>query len=176
MDWGSTVTKLTLDIRNTLAQDLTLTTLLGKSQTWATWIFDESPVGVRIENTSSCLIVVSEDDQYTSPNAHNSMEFPRVFVDIWADPLRNTDRSIRVNDATTKIKNIQRLVDKHLHLVSPSGPLGAPVIWGTASQILAKTGTVVAGSTRLSGPRFSGVRDSEGTIMGRLVYGINLVR
>lgn len=167
------MTQLTLAIRNLLAQDEDLKALLGKSASWDTWIFSEEMIGVKVENTSRCLIVVAEEDTWTSPNEHNTMRFPQVFVDIWADPTRNADKSVRTLDAKDKIEAIQPLIDRHLHLVDGGTTEGLPRVWGTAEEIATKTGIVVTGSQRLTGPRFSPIRDSEGSWMGRYTYGIN---
>lgn len=167
------MTDLSLAVRNLLAQDTGLTALLGKSQSWPTWIFDERPVNVKVENTGKCLIVINEGPQWTEPNQHNTMKFPTILVDIWADPTRNTDKSVKMFDATKKIEDIQDFVDKHLHLVDPGDASGNPRIWGTAQQIATKTGVIVTGSFRRSGPEFSPIRDAEDAYMGRLIYGIN---
>lgn len=167
------MTDLSLAVRNLLAQDIELTALLGKSASWDTWIFDEKPVNVRIENTSKCLIVINESDPWTSPNQHNTLKFPTILVDIWADPTRNPDKSVQKFDAKSKIERIQDFVDHHLHLVDPGDASGGPQVWGTPTQISAKTGVVVTGSQRLSGPVYSPIRDTVEAWMGRYTYGVN---
>ena len=168
------MTSLSLAIRNLLAQDTQLRALLGRSLSWDTWVFDTNPVNVRVENTGKCLIVVSEEGTWTFPNQHNTMRFPKINVDIWADPTRNSDRTIQLFNAETKIEEIQKLVDAHLHLVDPSTSAGMPYIWGTADEIAAQTGVLVVGSQRLSGPDIYPIQDSEGSFMGRIAYGVNL--
>lgn len=168
------MTVLSVAIRNYLAQDEDLKRLLGRSESWDTWIFSDHPQQVTIENNGRCLVVVTEDDQWASPNQHNTMDFPQVFVDIWADSTRNSDRSVQVFDAKDKILKIKPLIDRHLHLVNLSNPEGLPYMWGTADEILNKTGVIVAGSQRISGPKLSPVLDSPGAWMGRITYGINL--
>lgn len=167
------MTRLSLAARNRLAQDASLRALLGRSVSWSTWIFDENPVGVHVENTSRCLIVVSEDDEWTSPNPHNTMRFPQLLVDIWADPTRNPDRSVQRFDAKDKIEEIQALVDKHFHLPDPGTRFGVPHIWGTAEQEATKTGLVIAGSERRS-TQTSPISDSEGSWMRRITYAVNV--
>lgn len=167
------MTELSLAVRNLLAQDAGLKALLGKSQSWDTWIFDEKPVNVKVENTGKCLIVVNEEGQWTTPNAHNTMKFPTLLIDIWADPTRNADKSVNRFDAKKKIEDIQNFVDKYLHLVDPGDSNGNPRIWGTSGQMADKTGVVVTGSQRLNGPIFSPIRDAEEAYMGRLTYGVN---
>ena len=168
------MTDLSLAARNFLAQDADLRALLGRSASWDTWIFDQSPINVRVENTSRCLIVVNEEGQWTSPNPHNTMRFPRLVVDIWADPTRNQDRTVQLFDAKSKVEDIVKIVDRKFHRVDPGTPDGRPLILGTAEQILAKTGVVVTGILRSSGPDYSPIRDCEGAFMGRLVYDVNV--
>ncbi len=168
------MTELSLAARNLLAQDAGIKALVAKSQSWDTWIFDENPVGSKIENTSKCLIVLWEGDPWTAPNPHNTMTFPTLVVDIWADPTRNADKSIKKFDAKNKIEDIHKLVRAHFHTVDMATPQGTPFIWGTASEIASRTGLVVAASQLLSGPSYSPVRDSEGSWMGRYTYGVNV--
>lgn len=169
------MTKLSLGIRNFLAQDTALKALLGRSQSWDTWIFSDDPVGVKVESTQKCLIVITENGLWTPPNAYNTQRFPRIFVDVWADPTRNTNGSVKISDAKDKIEAIVAVVDSHLHTVDLARPDGMPWIWGTAEQISNKTGVVVSGSQHLDGPDYSPIRDSEGSFMGRVTYGVNVV-
>lgn len=169
------MTQLSLGIRNLLAQDSELKALLGRSQSWDTWIFSDDPVGVKVENTQKSLIVVTENGTWTAPNGHNTERFPRVFVDVWSDPTRNANLGVKVFDAKDKIEAIVKVVNKHLHTVNLSNPQGMPYIWGTAEQIADKTGVVVAGSQQLEGPDYSPIRDSTGSFMGRVTYGVNVV-
>ncbi len=166
---------LTLAIRNTLAQDSGLTALLASSPTVGTWIFDTRPLGARFEQNSKCLIVISEEDEdWTSPNQHNTMTFPQVHVDIWADPDRNADKSIRKWNAQDKIKAIQPFIDRWLHLVDPGTSEGLPYVFGTATEMADKTGVVIVSSERRRGPVFSPISNAEGAFMGRISYGIML--
>ena len=146
------MTELSLAVRNLLAQDEALRTLLGRSPTWDTWIFDETPIGVKVEGSQRSWIVVNEDGTWTTPNEHNTLGFPRIKIDIWSDPIRNADGSVKQFNARTKIKAIAKLVNKHLHTVDMADNNGMPFVWGTAAEISTKTGVVVAASQRLTGP------------------------
>lgn len=169
------MTSLSLNVRNQLARRVSLTALLGSSAHWTTWIFDQRPIGIKVENTQKCMIVVNEFRPFTSPNEHNTMRFPQITIDIWADPTRNSNLSVKTYDADNKIEAIAKEVDAVMHTVDRGTPSGMPIIWGTQAQELAKTGSVIAGSERLDGPDYSDVKDSEGTRMGRLIYGVHLV-
>lgn len=168
------MTTLSLAVRNLLAQDEGLKALLGRSASWDTWIFDQKPVNVKIENTSKCFIVINESGTWAPPNLHNTMLFPRLIIDVWADPTRNANKTVQKFDAQNKVGAIQKFLDKHLHTVDPGTPSGEVRIWGTEEEIAAKTGVVVTGSQRLTGPDFSPIRDSEGSVMGSYTYGVNV--
>lgn len=167
------MTALTLAIRNLLLQDEDLTDLLAMYPTLGPGIFDERPVGARFEGKGKCIIVVAYGGTWTVANEHNTLRFPRIFVDIWADPTRNADKSVQVYDADDKIEVIQNLVDKHLHLVNKSRPDGLPWIWGTAEQMSEKTGVIIDGSSRTMGPDISPISDTDGAMMGRTTYNIS---
>lgn len=167
------MTALSMAARNLLAQDADLRPLLGRSVSWDTWIFSDDPVGVHIENTQKCLIVITENGTHAAPNEHNNARFPKLFVDIWADPTRNADLSVKKKDAKDKIEIILKQINKSLHTVHLSRPAGELIIWGTAEQIATKTGVPILGSKFLTGPDYSPVRDSEGSFMGRVTYGVN---
>lgn len=172
------MTDLTLAIRNELARIEPLTALLAKSQPWGTWIFDTRPMKAAIEGTQKCMIVVSSTRPFTSANDSNTLRFPQVNVDVWADPTRDMSRKdppVKVYDAEQKIEAIFKHVDRFLHRVGLNAPQGV-LIWGTADQVAAKQGVFVSGSLRQSGEiEFSPVRDSEGTMMGRITYGVHLL-
>lgn len=170
------MTSLVLAAVNQLSQDPDLTALLGRSKSWPTWIFPERPVKVAVEGLSACMIVVNEFTQYTSANDHNTLLFPQLTVDVWADPTRpGKGEPPTVYDATDKIEAIAKIINRHFHLVDAGTPSGGIVIWGTAEEIAAKTGVVVTKSSLARGPEYSDVADSVGTKMGRLVYNVNRI-
>jgi hypothetical protein len=169
------MTTLTLAIRNELAKVTPLRALLAKSKIWDTYIFDSRPLGGPIEGSQLAQIVVSGTRPYTGANDHNTLRFPQINIDIWADPTRNVDGSVKVDDAKDKIEAIFPHVDRVLHRVDRSQS-GSVIIWGTAEEVANKTGVVVSGSHRISGDiDYSPVKDSEGTWMGRISYGVHLL-
>ena len=168
------MTKLTHDVRNFLAGDSNLTTLLGSNKLWDTWIFEEAP-RAEIENTSKVLVVVSQGPS-GAVNAHNTMKFPSLYIDIWADSTRNPDRSVRTMDADDKIEAVADFIRKNLHTVNLdstdasyryTGDAGFVQVWGTDEQILERTGVFILGGI-LSEPDYYDVDDAEGTRMGRM--------
>lgn len=167
------MTELSLGARNLLAQDADLRALLARSAKWDTWIFDENPVGSKIENTSKCLIVLTEGDAWSGANEHNTEWFPTLRVDVWADPSRTENGTVKTFDAKSKIERIARVVDRHFHRVHP-WERGEPLIWGTAEEISSKTGVVINTSKRATGSIiYSPIRDTDGAWMGRITYNIS---
>lgn len=165
---------LTLAARNYLAQQPSVTSLLGSDTLWDTWIFADEPYAL-VENSQSVLIVITQEGGWASPNMHNTMQFPRLLIDIWADPTRNpATNAVRVKDAKIKINAVYNAVDKFLHTVNLDVPGGGSIYWGTATQIFEKTGSRIQGSQRLGEPEFSPVMDGNGAYMGRVIYGVTI--
>lgn len=169
------MTPLTKAMRNELARDPELTALLGSSTTWPTWIFLDKP-SVKFENSQKCLIVISTyDNMWTQMNLHNTQEFPTVEIDVWADPTRNPDNSMKVDDAEDKITAVHKLILKHFHTVNMSRPGGGMLNWGTQAQVDAKTGIWVSASHLIDGPRINDVTNVQGAKVATYRYGVNLI-
>ena len=169
------MTSLSLAARNLLAHQPEVTALLPSSASWDTWIASEEPVGMAIENTSKCMIVISEGAPWTSPNEHNTLRFPTLLVDIWADPSRNPDKSVKRQDAKDKIVKISTQVNRHMHRVDSGSAAGGMIFWGSAVEIAAKMGVPIFSSVLARGPQFEPVQDSTGSWMGRYVYNIKTI-
>ena len=170
------MSKLTLAVRNYLAQDEELTALLGSDEDWDTWIFEDYPE-VSIENSSKVLVVVAPAGFGAMLPTHTA-QFPNIFVDVWADSTRNPDNSTRVRDADDKIDAVWRRIIKNLHTVNLSASDADPVlagdrgdirIWGTEEEILTRTGIPILASA-CTMQTIDDVKNSEGTRMGRLQF------
>lgn len=169
------MTPLTKAMRNELARDTDLRALLGSSPKWDSWIFLDKPE-VKIEGTGKSLIVISTYDQtWATSNMHNTMEFPTIMIDIWCDPTRNTDLSVRVEDGEDKMTAIHKLVKKHFHTVDTGNGSGGILQWGTQTQVDNMQGVFVAGSHLVDGPRTNQIANVPGGMMGSTRYGVNLV-
>lgn len=167
------MTALSLAARNYLAAQPDVIALLGGDTTWSTWIFEDSP-RVLVENSGSVMIVVSEDGGWAGANEYNTARFPRLLIDIWADPTRNPDGSVRKKDAKKKIDAVYKAVDKCLHLVHKSLPGGLSIQWGTAEQMAERTGLRIDGSVRSGEPSYDPTFDNEGGYMARVVYNVSI--
>jgi hypothetical protein len=153
--------------------------LIGFDETWTQgWVFPEVP-GALIENSEQCAIVIMETDPWTDANAHNRAEFATLTVDIWADPSRNADKSVRLEDAKDKIKAVAKIVDRNFHLVHPAvaasdplymGAKGMPRIWGTEAEVTQRTGITIVSAVRNSGPQWNPMSNNPSGWRGRYTY------
>lgn len=167
------MTQLTLAMRNELAKDPAITALVGGGATFPDWIFADKSYG-KVENSQTSMIVISQDGQWAPPNQHNTMRFPRIFVDVWSDPTRNDDNSVRVDDADDKIEKLHTLISKHFHTVNMNND-GQIIQWGSQQDFLTGRGVYIAGSARQQETSYSDIQNGNGGRMGTAVYGVNLL-
>lgn len=91
--------------------------LIGKDNAWVNgWIFAYDIIG-KIENTQKCAVVVSYGGGWRAPEEGSQERFPIVVVDIWADPTRHPDNSVKVADAESKAFRVYSEIRKVLHLL-----------------------------------------------------------
>lgn len=161
------MSKLVYAAVNYLLQKSDVTSLLG-SDDLGPWLFANQPEAT-IENTGDVMVVITSTNGWGA-NDHNTARFPVLTIDIWADPTRNPDRSVKRKDADLKIEAVFLAIDKYLHLTNKSVPGGASVMWGTATEIANRTGQRIIESSRQNEPELSPAFDDEGALMGRFSY------
>lgn len=166
------MTKLAYAARNFLAQQSSVTSLVGTDTQVGEWLFVNVPEAT-VENSSTCLVVIYTEDGWGA-NQHNTARFPTLVIDIWADPTRNPDRSVRWRDADLKAEAVYLAIDKHLHRVSNSEPGGASVIWGTAEEIANKTGVRIISSSRVNEPSSRPAFDDQGAVIWTVRYDVSI--
>lgn len=121
------------------------------------WIFQDKPL-VTIERTSSVAVVVWYAGGWAGPNTHNTMRFPRVAIDLYADPQRDSSgNATRLAETRTRINAAYQVLDRHLHMAG-----GGQQMWGTVR---------VCGSTRLSEPIIYEVDNTDGVLRLQVFYG-----
>ncbi len=136
---------------------------IGEDAAWDMgWIFD-AKLRVTLENTQLCAIVVNYGGGWSPPNIHNTMRFPQVVVDIWADPTRNSDHSVKYDDARAKAFRVYEAVYKVMHTVNRSLPAGTSIHWGDER---------IVSSEALAEPDITPVSDGNGAYMLRARFGI----
>jgi hypothetical protein len=153
---------------------------LNPLPSWDHWLFSDTPK-IRIENTQKSMIVLTYAGGWASPNPHNTMSFPRLSVDVWSDPTRSSDGSVKLDDAKNKILQTFAQVDRLLHIVKNSMPdpvnpgHSMPLMWGSPEDLEKHEGLRINGSQALdSQPALSPVSKGNGAWMGRKYYGISL--
>lgn len=126
-----------------------------------------------IENTGSVMIVLTVESGWGA-NQHNTARFPTLIVDIWADPTRNPDKSVRRQDADLKLEAVYKAIDSFLHLVHAASPGGGSVIWGTESEVENRTGLRIISSSRDNEPDIRSAIDDQGALIGTVRYSVSI--
>lgn len=124
---------MTMDVvaaaQNYLASDSTLVALLGSSTAYATWIFqgidETTEPWVNMEGTGKACVMVWQQGGWTAPNLHNNMHFPKLNVEVFADPLRDAMGNVISRDIRSIFKPIWDELDRLLHR-----PQGGSLLWG----------------------------------------------
>lgn len=166
------MTQLSLAARNFLVQQPSVTSLLGVDDLGDFMIYDSRPEAT-IENTGKSMIVISTENGWGANN-HNTARFPTLVVDIWTDPTRNSDNSVKRQDAILKAEAVYLAVDKFLHLVDASVPGGGAVFWGTATQVAQKTGVRITSSVRTNEPDYRPAIDDQGAVVATIRYDVSI--
>jgi hypothetical protein len=165
------MTKLAYAARNFLAQQESVTSLLG-SDDLGPWIFVNQPEAT-VENTGDVLVVISSTSGWGA-NGHNTARFPVLIVDIWADPTRDpASHAVMRKDADLKVERVFEAIDKFLHLTHRSVN-GDSVIWGTPDQVTNRTGVRIIASERQDEPTMRPAFNDEGAIMGSVRYNVSI--
>lgn len=151
-------TDLTTAARRILAEYTPLTSLLGASDSWDTWIFRWRPY-VTLKASGSAAIVLSERGGWATPNRHNTARFPRLQVEVYVDVPREEGSPVS-RIAEERALEICRAVDEVLHV-----PDGAAMDWADLRVI---------GSTRQSEPQVDLVPDADGLVRALAYYEICL--
>lgn len=167
------MTRLTYAMTQELLKDPRITDYMGGSVTFPNWIFDTKNYA-KVEGSQKGMIVIVQDGAYTAPNDHNTMRFPRIYVDVWVDPTRNADKSVKRDDADERIERIHQLISEHFHTVSMNLG-GMPLVWGSEADIAAGKGVYVGGSIRQDEPSYADIANGDGGRMGTVIYGVNLL-
>lgn len=146
-------------------RDLVTQGVIGKDAAWVNgWVFDSS-LRVVLENTQKCAIVVSYGGPWETPDPSNTFRSPSVAVDIWADPTRNPDNSVKFDDAKTKCFDIYDAVFSLLHRTNRDTASGGSLFFDSL-RVLA--------SQSLGEPDLTSVSDGNGAKMLRARFGLTI--
>lgn len=114
---------------------------------------------VTMEGSQSTAAVFSRAGGWAGPNLHNTMRFPRIQLEIFADPLRDTgNRVTDPGEVERRIDAVHKIIDRHLHR-----PQNGVQWWGSVRTI---------GCTRLAEPTVYPVPEGGGLQRLQAFYGV----
>lgn len=106
----------------------------GAEKLASAWLFqgldDEGRPYRDPEGTGTGVVVLSERNEWASPNRHNTASFPVLQMLIYMDSTRNEDGSPLIPDASTKAKTLAHHLDRCFHL---AGWRESDLKWGSKS-------------------------------------------
>lgn len=130
-----------------LRQFADLKALLGSDNRYDTWIFQEK-LYATVEGSQSVAVVLSTSTQWATNNSYNTADFPKLAVDVYADPERDPNNNVAFDDTKDKLLAVHDKIKKYLHMVDPGYKW-----WGS---------TRIVSSTLLSLPILEPVADGGG--------------
>lgn len=158
------MTSLVAAARDKLAGESTVTALLGSDTEFTVWIFEDR-LFARVEGTESVALVLRQRGSWTSPNGHNTLRFPRLLVEVYVDPTRDSDGMVTdVVGADLRGDAVYRAVDAVLHRAAQEAQT-----WGTGDRALR-----TVGCQRLDEPEPADVPDGDGLRVLRVNYGVTV--
>lgn len=134
-----------------------ITAVLGATGE-APWLFQHE-LWAEVEGSSATAAVIARGGGWTSPNEHNTMRFPRLALEIYADPLRDAGRNLtNPGEVYRRIEAAFDAFDRRLHR-----PASATVRWG---------GVRTLGCLRLAEPIVYPVPDGDGLLRLQAFYAV----
>ncbi len=128
------------------------------ADTGAPWLFQHT-LWVTVEGSSSTAAVIARAGGWAGANQHNTMRFPRLALEIYADPIRDAAGNITdPGEAYRRIESVFDTFDRLLHR-----PASATQMWGEIRTI---------GSQRLGEPNVYPVPDGGGVLRLETFYGL----
>lgn len=112
-----------------------------------------------MEGSSGTCCVVSSDGGWAAPNLYNSLRFPRLTVNIWADPIRDAGMNgVDPGEVMRRAFATYKVIDKFLHLT------GGPEVWFGQLRIVS--------CVRLTEPVTYAVPDGDGLVRSQVLYAV----
>jgi hypothetical protein len=128
-----------------------------------TWVFLWEP-RVPVQGTGMCSVVLSVVRAWAGANRHNSLRFPTVQVEVYADIAREPSAAPDRRSAWEKAEGVWSIVDRVCHR-----PDGGGFTWGGPN------GVFVVSSLRATGdPEWSEVPETDGVIRALARYDVEL--
>lgn len=84
-----------------------------------------------MEGSSSTACMIYSDGGWTSANNHNTLRFPRLSIEIWADPIRDSTNNVTdPGEVWRRIDHAYMVIDTFLHRAA-----GGEQFWGTVRTV-----------------------------------------
>jgi hypothetical protein len=115
---------------------------------------------LNLEGTQSTAARLYRAGGWAGPNPHNTMRFPRLGLEITADPVRDAVNNAIGSTAEVeqRLDKVYKVFDRHLHR-----PANAVQMWGSVRTI---------GCARLGEPMTFPVADGGGLMRLSVFYGV----
>jgi hypothetical protein len=114
---------------------------------------------VVMEGTSSTAAVLAYGGGWSGANPHNTLRFPRLSLQLWADPVRDDGHNpVRPGEVQRRIHAAFGVFDRLLHR-----PAGGEQWWGTVRTL---------SSVRSAEPSIYPVPDGNGLLRAQAFYAI----
>ena len=132
--------------------------VLGVTPEGSPWLFQNS-LKVNVEGTSGNAAVISYGGGWSGGNEHNTLNFPRLSVELWVDPIRDADKNVTDPDESfRRLDAVYKVFDRVLHRAQ-----GGTQMWGAVRTL---------SSLRQSEPLMYAVPDGDGLLRGQVYYAV----
>lgn len=78
------------------------------------WIFVRDLATI-VEGTGLAAVVLSAAGGWARPNSHNSAQFPRLVVEVYADSSREANLEVTRPDAESRARYVWAVLERELH-------------------------------------------------------------
>ena len=113
----------------------------------------------KMEGSSATCAVLTNDGGWAGPNLHNTLRFPRLTLNIWADPIRDGNNNVTApGEVLRRAFAVYKVFDTFLHRTT-----GPEVMFGQLRVIT---------SVRLTEPIIYVVPDGDGLVRCQVIYAI----
>lgn len=169
---------LSEDLRNYLTEraeviELVAANLIGSDDNMPEgWIFLGKPYKHVDTLSHQAILVISRGDPWDSPVRGMSLEFPRLEIDIWAAPSKDSTGDVSEYDADDLIEVIYKAIKPHIHTVHRNYEDGGRFTWGSEVDILEGGGSRIVSSEVIDGPSYRDITSGNGARMARISVGI----
>jgi hypothetical protein len=104
--------------------------VLGAETDGTPWLFQHT-LWVTMEQSQGTAAVIQHAGGWAGANEHNTLRFPRLGLEIWADPIRDSGGNVTAPGETQRrIQAAYDAFDKRLHRPAP-----ATQMWGTVRTV-----------------------------------------